>query len=378
LSNMNTFVAKGWEFKNIEINAWASPEGEESFNQGLSQRRSETGQKYVEDKYRKYLKIAAKELGVPVADLEQEIKFNLTANGEDWDGFMNAVQSSDIKDKNIIANVVNSQADPAKREQEIRNMAVIYKEIEDDILPPLRRAEIIVNCFEPSLSDDEIAQFATSNPDSLNIGQLLYAATLTDDANAKLNIYKTVINLYPKDWRGYNNAGYISGDLGDYNASENYFAKASELAANNGLVLNNNGAMAAKDGDFEQAKEDYLAAQKQGVDVSYNMGIIKIADGNYNGAINSFGSTKCDYNLALAHTLSGNYNAATSTLNCAEKTAEAYYLQAVIGSRTSNENMVLENLTKAIAEDPSYKETAATDREFIKYYSNPAFVDAIK
>jgi len=149
-------------------------------------------------------------------------------------------------------------------------MAVIYKEIEDDILPPLRRAEIIVNCFEPSLSDDEIAQFATSNPDSLNIGQLLYSATLTNDANAKLNIYKTVINLYPKDWRGYNNAGYISADLGDYNASENYFAKASELAGNNGLVLNNNGAMAAKDGDFEKAQKDYLAAQKQGVDVSYN------------------------------------------------------------------------------------------------------------
>ncbi len=108
---------------------------------------------------------------------------------------MQAVQSSDIKDKNIIANVVNSQSDPAKREQEIRNMTVIYKEIEDEILPPLRRAEIYVNCYEPSLSDDEIAQFATSDPDSLNINELLYAATLTDDANAKLNIYKTVMNL---------------------------------------------------------------------------------------------------------------------------------------------------------------------------------------
>jgi hypothetical protein len=108
------------------------------------------------------------------------------------------------------------------------------------------------------------------------------------------------------------------------------------------------------------------------------MGIVKIADGNYNGAINSFGTVKCDYNLALAHVLTGNYNAATSTLNCAEKTPEVYYLQAIIGARTGNDNAVIENLKKAISDDPSYKATAKDDREFLKYYSNPDFQNAIK
>jgi len=378
LSNMNDFLANGWEINNIKIDAWASPEGEESLNQGLSQRRSETAKKYVEDKYNRNIKKRAKELGVPVEDIKQDIKFNISANGEDWNGFMRAVQASDIKDKNIIANVVNSQSDPAKREQEIRNMTVIYKEIEEDILPPLRRASITVNSFEPSLSDDEIAQFATTSPDELNASQLLYAATLTDDANAKLNIYKTVIQKFPEDWRGYNNAGYASAELGDFDAADNYFSKARSMAGNSGVVLNNTGAMASKEKDFDKAKADYTAAQKQGVDVNYNMGIVKIADGNYNGAINSFGSTKCDYNLALAHTLSGNYNAATSTLNCAEKTADVYYLQAIIGARTSNENMIFENLAKAISEDPSYKETAIEDKEFLKYATNPGFQNAIK
>jgi tetratricopeptide (TPR) repeat protein len=291
---------------------------------------------------------------------------------------MKAMQSSNIKDKNIIANVVNSQSDPSKREQEIRNMTVIYKEIEDNILPPLRRAEIKVNCIEPSLSDQEIAQYATSTPDSLNLNEMLYAATLTTDANAKLNIYKTVIQKYPNDWRGYNNAGFASSDIGDYDGASAYFAKAKSMAANNGIVLNNTGAMASKDKDFGKAKTDYMAAQKQGVDVGYNMGIVKIAEGNYNGAINSFGTVKCDYNLALAHVLSGNYNAATSTLNCAEKTAEVYYLQAIIGARTLNDNVVFENLKKAIIADPSYKETAKEDREFLKYYSNADFQNAIK
>jgi Flp pilus assembly protein TadD len=378
LEDMDEFIRRGWEIKSVDIDAWASPEGEESFNQGLSERRSQTAQKYTQQQYDKFIKDLAKEKDVPVEELKKDIKFNLTAHGEDWNGFMRALQASDIKDKNIIANVVNSQSDLTKREQEIRNMTVIYKEIEEDILPPLRRAEIHVNAYEPSYTDDEIAQYATTAPDSLDVKEMLYAATLTDDANAKLNIYKTVIEKYPNDWRGYNNAGYASVELGNYDGAESYFAKARSLAANNGIVLNNTGAMASKDKNFKEAKEDYMAAQKQGVDVSYNMGIVKIADGNYNGAINSFGTTKCDYNLALAHTLSGNYNAATSTLNCAEKTAEVHYLQAIIGARTENDNMVFENLKKAIEMDASYRDIAIEDKEFLKYYSNPGFQNAIK
>lgn len=378
LAKMNAHIAKGWEFKDVDIDAWASPEGEESLNQGLSEKRAATGQKYVQDEYNKFIKELAKQTGKKPEELKKEIKFNLKPHGEDWDGFMKAIQASDIKDKNIIANVVNSQTDLSKREQEIRNMTVIYKEIEEDILPPLRRAEISINCYEPALSDDEIAQFATSSPDKLNMSQLLYAATLTTDPNAKLNIYKTAIQKDPNDWRGYNNAGEVSAQLGNNDEAANYFNKAKSLAANNGIVLNNSGAMASKNQDFDKAKADYMAAQKQGVDVNYNMGIVKIADGNYNGAVNSFGTTKCDYNLALAHVLSGNYNAATSTLNCAQKTPEVYYLQAIIGARTSNDNAVLENLKKAISMDASYKNIAKDDREFLKYYSNPDFQNAIK
>ncbi len=360
MNNLNAFVEKGWEIKSVDINAWASPEGEESYNQGLSQRRAESAQKYFQKKF------------------EGEANFNLKANGEDWDGFMKAVQSSNIEDKNIIANVINSQPDLAKREQEIRNMTVIYKEIEDEILPPLRRAVIKVDCVEPSLTDGEIAQYATSTPDSLSIAELLYAATLTTDANAQLSIYKTAIEKYPNDWRAYNNAGFASYELGDYAGAAGYFDRAKQMAANQGVVLNNVGAMASRNGDYEQARKDYYAAQKANIDVNYNMGIVKVGEGNYNGAVNSFGGTKCDYNLALAHVLSENYNAAKSTLDCADKTAENYYLMAIIGARTSDDNMVFENLKSAVAKDASYKETAKEDREFMKYFSNPSFQSAIQ
>jgi Flp pilus assembly protein TadD len=349
LNNMNDFVERGWEIKSVDINAWASPEGEESYNQGLSQRRSESSQKYFQAKYNKYIKAKAKEMGVDASELEQEINYNLVANGEDWDGFMKAVQSSNIEDKNIIANVINSQPDLAKREQEIRNMTVIYKEIEDEILPPLRRAEFKVNCVEPSLTDGEIAQYATSTPDSLSVSELLYAATLTSDANAQLSIYKTAIAKYPNDWRAYNNAGFASYELGDYAGAAGYFERAKQMAANQGVVLNNMGAIASRNGDFEEARKDYYAAQKAGVDINYNMGIVKVGEGNYNGAVNSFGGTKCDYNLALAQLLSENYNAAKSTLESAEKTAQNHYLIAVLGARTSDDNMVFVNLKSGFA-----------------------------
>ncbi len=378
LTEMKSFIENGWEIKNVEINAWASPEGEESLNQGLSQKRAEAAKKYAENEYNKYIKAKAKKLGVKVEDIKQDIQWDLRANGEDWDGFMKSINASNIKDKNIIANVVNSQPDLNKREQEIRNMTVIYKEIEEDILPPLRRAVIKVNSYEPSYTDEEIAQYATSAPDSLSVNALLYSATLTTDANAQLNIYKTTISKYPKCWRAYNNAGYSAAELGDFAAANNYFAKARQIAGDDGIVLNNVGAMAAKKKNWPEAKEDYMAAQKQGVDVSYNMGIIKLAEGNYSSSVNSFSGEKCDYNLALAHVLAQNYNAAKATLNCSEKTGDNFYLMAVIGARTSDDNMVFENLKSAIAKDAKYKEVAAKDREFIKYYANPNFQNAIK
>jgi tetratricopeptide (TPR) repeat protein len=378
LEKMNEFINRGWEIKDISINAWASPEGEESFNQGLSSRRTESAQKYVQTEYNKYVKAKAKELGVGKDEIAQDIKFNLSANGEDWDGFMNAVKNSNIEDKNIITNVVSSQSDLAKREQEIRNMTVIYKEIEDDILPPLRRAVINVNCIEPSLTDQEIAEFATTAPDSLTFEEMMHAAYIANDLNAKLNIYKTLIEKYPNDWRGFNNAGQVSVELGDYDGAENYFDKAKSLAGNNGMVLNNTGAIAAKNKDYKKAKADYMAAQKQGVDVGYNMGIVKMAEGNYSSAVNAFSGSKCDYNLALAYTLSGNYSAANSQLACAKQTAETAYLQAIIGARTNDDAMVFDNLKKAIAKDAKYKEIAKDDREFMSYYSNPDFQSAIQ
>lgn len=372
------FMKQGLQIKDVTIDAWASPEGEESWNQGLSERRVQTAKKWLEDEYNKYIKEKAKAEKIDAATITQNINFNLNPKGEDWDGFMKAVQNSSIEDKNIIMNVVNSQTELAKREQEIRNMTVIYKEIEKDILPPLRRAEITMTCFEQTKSDEEILQLALTNPQGLGIEEMMYAATLTTDLNNQLTIYKNACAQFPGDWRPFNNQGYVEVKLGKLDDAKKSFDKAKSLAATNGTVLSNSGAIAARNKNFTQAKTDYLAAQKQGVDVGYNLGIIKIIEGNYSGALSSFGTKKCDYNVALAQLLSGNYNAATNTLNCTTKNADVYYLMAVVGARTNNDSMLFENIKKAVTENAKYRDIAKEDREFIKYFSNTDFQNAIR
>jgi tetratricopeptide (TPR) repeat protein len=376
LEAFKEFIAQGYAIKEIDVDAWASPEGEESWNEGLSERRSKTGHTYLIDLFKKMSK--AKDTKVMFADPASEIKFNVRAHGEDWDGFMKAVEASDIKDKNVILNVVRSQPDVMKREQEIRNMALVYKEIEESILPPLRRTWMKVHVFEPKKTDEEIAELAMTDPGKLTDKELLYAATLTDNLDTKEQILKTYIEMYPNDWKGHNNLGWVYLNKGETEKGGEYIEKANELRGNNPIILNNMGAYYSKIGEYTKAETYYTEAKSAGAPVNYNMGIVQTATCKYDQAAASFSGSKCTYNVALAKFQKGDYPGAESELNCAEPSSAVYYLKAVIGARTDNGDMVFENLTKAVQESEKCKTTAAMDREFIKYFADPNFQALLK
>lgn len=378
LDELNAQLAKNWKIKGIEVNAWASPEGEESRNQGLSDRRSKTANKFMNEQFKKIYKEMAKQLKVKEKDITPVLSFNLQALGEDWNGFMKSVENSNINDKNIILNVVKSQVDFKLREQEIRNMTVIYKEIEDQILPALRRADIIVSLYEPKKTDEKIALLSTTFPDSLDNKEILYAATLTSESATKLKIYQSAITLFPNDWKAYNNAAVYSLQLGNVNEADTYIQKANALSPNNGIITNTLGAVALKKNDFVTAKSYFESAQKLNQNESYNLGVILIKEGKYSDALNSFAGKKCDYNLALAQMMNGNLEDAITTLNCSPKTAASYYLLAVAGARKGSMDLIIENLKKSINLDPIYKSQAKDDREFIKYFNSTEFINAIK
>jgi len=375
---MEEFLMKGWKIKDINIDAWASPEGEIDFNNDLADNRATSVNKYMDKKIAKITKKIAKEKGVDVSEVEQEITYNPKGHGEDWDGFMAAVKNSDLKDKNTIINVVNSSGDAVKREQEIRNMTVIYEEVEKEILPGLRRADITINCYEPKRTDGEIAELATTNPEVLTYKELLHAATLTDDHEVKYNIYKAGFTHENRDWKTYNNAAVEAIELDKDGEAENLLNQAKQLNENNGKIFNNLGVLASRKEDYVTAEDYFRKAQNEGEDVSYNMGIIAIQKGEYQKALSYFSGIDCKHNVGLAQMLAGKTNEAMNNLKCAPESCKSYYMLAVYGARTDNASMVYEYLGKAFKINPKAKAHAKEDREFLKYYNEQAFMDLVK
>jgi len=303
---------------------------------------------------------------------KDEVTWDITWQGPDWDGFISAVENSDLTDKRAILNVIKS-ADQSKREEEIRNMILIYPEIEEDLLPPLRRAVITVNLYEPKRTDEQIMAYGLSHPDSLKLNELLYAATFYEDDADQLAIYRSVNEYFPKCYRGYNNAGQELISLGEYDEAGVMLAKAQELNSEYGGIDNNMGVLACHLGDYVAAKKHFLNAQKKGENVDYNLGVLAILDGDYAAAQKMTGGAECNHNTGLIQLLNKDYQAAQKTLECAPPDALTYYLLAITGSREANDQMVFDNLMKAIEMDPEMKNDAKYDREFLKYFNIPEF-----
>lgn len=383
LADVTAFVKQGWKIKDITLNGWASPDGEELFNANLSQNRAKTSNTYMIDQFKGWMKEAQKEnkdkkaVKILVENAGKDVNFVVQSHGPDWNGFIANIKSSDIKDKDKILNVINSAGDSKKKEQEIHNMIMIYPELEKTLLPPLRRAEITANLYELRKTDAELSQLAISNPDQLKAEELLYAATLTSNEDSKLTIYENAAKQYPNNWKALNNAAYSSIMKGNLDKASSYLAKAATLAPNTGIIENNIGVVAAKQKDFKKAEAQFKKAQQLGENENYNLGVLMIPKGNYSQAVTALANAKCTYNLGLAQMESGNNAAATTTLACAPQNTETFYLQAILGARTSNTKMLYDNLMKAVA-DPKLKEKAKTDREFYKYADQQDFKNIVK
>jgi tetratricopeptide (TPR) repeat protein len=369
LEDLKEFIKREWEIKSIEVNAWASPEGEVAFNEKLSENRAKAVEGYVNNLFRTIQRELRRDIERP--DLK------VTAKGEDFDGFMKVLNASDLRDKQAIANVINSQLAPAERERRIKDMTVIYAEIEK-LLEPLRRGEIVVTLFEPKKTDEEIAMLSTSDPSQLDVKELLYAATLTEDLQTQLAIYKSAQQLFPQDFRGFNNAAYVYLKMGNGEEAAKELERANQLAPNTGYVLNNLGVVATWERDIENAQSYFEAAQAQGVRVNYNIGNLMILKGDYQAALSSFAGRTCTHNIALAHLLAGNESAAMTNLDCAPESAQVAYLKAIIGARRENNTMVFQNLRRAVQLDPAYKEEAKKDREFIRYFNVAEFQELVR
>ena len=387
------FMGNDYIIDRVVISGWASPEGEETNNQGLSERRFQVGKSWFNDKFNAYLKDYAKRNNIKMKDLQRPtFEYVNNAKGEDWDGFEAAIEKSNIAQKNQILNVVRSQANNDMREQKIREMTDIYPEIADAILPPLRRAEIQMVCKKhDTYTDAELIRLVQSNPEDFSVNERLYAASVATDMSVKESIYKSLINnkKTENDWRAYNNLGamklndyYQSGNQADLEEALNYLQKAAALSPNNGVILNNMAIADYLSGDLASAQANFEAsanASVQPVNQNYNTGALSILNGDYSKAAQLMGNQSCDYNTALVQLLQKDYNAAKATLDCIDNVdAKTAYLKAVLAARMKAEEGVYSNLATAIDLDPSLKKTAKRDAEFKRYRHSDRFKQLVK
>ena len=357
-------VAAGYVWKSARIDAYASPDGELTLNENLADDRAQSAATSVKGMLRR---------GRAEGGKSDEF-YAKNGKGEDWDGFKTAMEASDIEDKNLILRVLEMYADPVKREEEIKNLAATYVEVADKILPQLRRSQITLNAEIVGRSDEEISRLADSAPDSLSVEEILYAATLTNDLNKKLDIYNKTAAQYPEDWRGPNNVGYVKFLQNDLNGAKSNFEKAAGLNVNNAAVNNNLGCVARRSGNIESALEYYESAEGTSNEVSQNLGMIWVKKGDYEKATQYYQSTK-SFNASLATLLNGDIDGSAKMLNEISDKDEAYsnYLKAIIEARNNNQDAMMKHLKAAISKDGMYKAKAKDDVEFMKFRDNAEF-----
>ena len=357
MNRLQEFAKLGYKTHSIEIKSYASPEGTIDANDDVSERRNKSTLRYTKQ-ILKRLKLDG---------VNDESLYTNVSYGEDWDGFNRLMKASDMKDKRRVLNIVNSVQDPEKREQAIRDMAELYDAIDKNILPQLRKAQISILSYQPKKTDGEIAALSTSKPDSLDIKELLFSATLTNDRATKMKIYNSAVSLH-NNWRAYNNIASIYIGENNLDEASAWLDKAFEISGNQSDVLTNYGIIAARNGNLGKAQQFFNQANAS----EKNQAILDIRQGKYAKAERYFKNAST-HNATLAKMLNGN-----NSSKCTDNTAACYYLNAIVGARSANMQMLTQNLSKAIAADVSYKTDAANDLEFVNYRENQEFSALIK
>ena len=342
---------EGLNLDNVEVSAYASPDGGFSINDKLANERQKVSEKYVNEELKK---------------IKMNANVDAKYTAQDWEGFQELVKASDIQDKDVILRVLSMYKDPEEREQQIKNISSAFRELADGILPQLRRARLTINYETVGRSDDQILEQIKADATKLSVEELLYGAALKEDLNEQEDIYKLTTEVYPNDARAYNNLGTIQYARGNYDAARQYIQKAQSLAGNYLPEAQANlGMLALKAGDVKTA-EQYIASATGANGLEEVLGNLHLAQGNYAQAEQDFADIYSN-SAALAQILNKNYASAAVTLKYVKNPdAVTEYLKAVLSARMGNNSDASEALKNAIIKDRSFAKYAANDLELLK------------
>ena len=335
--------------KNVEVQAYASPEGGFTFNDKLANKRQNVSEGYVKQQLKG-------------TNIQTDIDAHYTA--QDWEGFMKLVQASKIQDKDVILRVLSMYKDPQEREQQIRNMSEGFRELADGILPELRRSRLIINYQTIGRSDQQIKQQYAADPTKLSLEELLYAASLTNDVKAKKAIYKKTTELYDRDYRAYNNLAALALNEGDEHTANSYLSQALQANRKAPEAYANKAYINLTHGEIAEAEHN-LADATEANGFNEIIGNLHIARGNYTNATDELFND--NNSAALAQLLNKNYVAAEQTLKAIKQpNGLTYYLFAVLNARQGKNDTAAKYLKEALQKDPSLAEYAKNDLELAK------------
>jgi outer membrane protein OmpA-like peptidoglycan-associated protein len=340
--------------QNIEVSAYASPDGRYTINEKLAEQRQNVSANYLKGELKKI-------------QMNADVDTKFTA--EDWDGFQELISKSNLQDKDIILRVLSMYKDPEEREEQIRNMSEVFTDIKESILPELRRARLIVNYEIIGRSDDQILAQYKEDPSKLSVEELVYGANkLVTDDETRRQWNETLARQYPSDYRAFNNMAQVAITNGQTELAQTYLKQAAGINKNAPEVNTNQALLALKEGNVAAA-ESYLAKGSGSDTFKEVMGNLNIAKGNYTQAASDLAGVKSN-SAALAQILAKDYTSAKTTL-ASIKTPDAItsYLQAILAARTGDASTLTTSLANAIKQDASLAERAANDYEFAKYAS---------
>ena len=345
----------------VEVSAYASPDGGLSLNESLAERREANTTRYLKGELNK------RKIDVPVGA-------HYTA--QDWEGFKELVSKSNLQDKDLVLRVLSMYSDPEQREREIKNISTVFRSLADEILPKLRRSRLTANIEIIGKSDEEISRLAQSNPKALNVEELLYAATLATNDVDREAIYTKASELFPGDYRTWNNIGMQRYYAGDLRKAEELFNKSNSVQQNSAANINL-GLLALTRGERDKAQQ-LIGGASDVAELGEALGMLYLEQGDYAKAVSSFGAAKTN-NAALAQILTKDYSKASQTLNAVTRPdATTDYLKAIVSARTNDAAGVISHLKAAISKKKSLAREAANDLEFAKYAKDAAFTSLVR
>lgn len=342
----------------VEVQAYASPDGGKELNEKLSERREKNT-----------TEVLKKDLG------RNQVPMAAHYTAQDWEGFKELLEKSNIPDKDLVLRVLNMYTDPEDREREIKNISFVFKQLADEILPQLRRSRLVANVEIMGRSDEDLVRYAIHRPARLRIDELLYAAQLIQDDKAKIAVYEDATRIYPEDYRPFHNLGTLAMLRGNIQEAEAWFDKAEKVAPNSYTRINRS-LLALERGELTRA-EDLIGNSTDVEEVDQALGLLYLLQGKYEEALKYMGQVAAD-NTAVAQIMTHRYADAVETLKAiTQPTARTHYLHAIALTHIQENIEAVKHLQEAIRMDASLRYRAMADKEFRSIKAMPEFQELI-